>query len=368
MKKIKIRNIAFFILVFMIITLIASYHIESRSKKLPAVIQSEKVFIATEANGIIREFFVSSMQEVMPNEAIAIIDNPRYHAKLEHLKSERLNYLELIESARSGDHLKLELNDLEEDIQRRIRDRQEAEIDLQKTIERMPLFEQRYLAANRKFKAQKRLYEKNLITNMEYEKFTESYWRIQRDYENLKADSLSASSKIVSANNIIDILQDQKELYSQNVNLLASRYVINLKEVEAEISDVEEDINNLMIYSPIRGIVTDINYQPGERIGRGREIVEIADLSRVWIIAYSDSFNRHRAQIGQKVKIYTGSGKKIWGKVVTISPVMERVKYLTTSFETANTYTKIEIAFDDQEEALQYLTPGERLFVRIYFR
>lgn len=368
MKRKKIRNITIVILIFLIITLIVSYRIEARSTKLPAMVQSEKVFVATEASGIVKEYFVSSMQEVMPNDPIVLLENPRLHAQLENLKKERQNYLNLIESAESGDHLMLELYSLEENVQRRLRDREAAEQKLQNIADKMPVFQQRYLAATKKYEAQKRLYEKNLITNFEYEKFLEDYWKIHRDFLNLQADSLSAAREITINQNIIDLLNAQKDLYAKNVNLLAARYVINLSEVDTEISDLEEDIRNLLIYSPIRGIITDINYQPGERIGRGREIVEIADLSRVWVIAYGNSYTRHRARVGQKVRIYTGSGKKICGKVVTVSPVMERVRALSTSFETVSTFSKIEINFDDQEEALNYLTPGERLFVRIYFK
>ncbi len=72
-------------------------------------------------------------------------------------------------------------------------------------------------------------------------------------------------------------------------------------------------------------------------------------------------------KVGQKVRIFSSARQKIRGKVVTVSPVMEKVKYLTPSYEMENTFTKIEISFDNKDEALKFTTPGERLFVRIYF-
>jgi multidrug resistance efflux pump len=153
---------------------------------------------------------------------------------------------------------------------------------------------------------------------------------------------------------------------SSNSTVLAAKSLIDLDKINAEILEVEDEINHLTIISPSMGIITDINYQSGETVKDGDVIAEIADISNVWITAYGNSYSRKNIKTGNYVQIYTNDNLKIDGSVKSVSPVMEKVKSLSTSFETANTYLKIEIDFDDPETALENLTPGERLFVRVF--
>ena len=71
---------------------------------------------------------------------------------------------------------------------------------------------------------------------------------------------------------------------------------------------------------------------------------------------------------GMKVKVYCTNEKKISGKIESISPIMDRISSLSTKFETVNSYTKIEISLDNNEDAANNLSPGERLFIRVFFR
>lgn len=368
MKNKKIRNILIFSLVVIVITIIVSYFIESRSHKLPAVVRSEKVFVSSEVDGVMKEYLVSSMQEVVKKDLIAELENNKLPFKLETLKNEKRKYEELIHSAQSGDYLKTELYELDEDIQNSRIDLEEAKLEITKLKEKLTFMQDRYDSSKKKYNANKKLYDKGILNNSDFEKATEDFWDVHDEYYDLKSDSLVAFETMKASQNIIDLLQARKEILSNNVDILAGKYLIDLNEVEADLNDLEEEIKNLKVYSPIDGILTDINYRPGEKIDKGDVIAEIADLSHVWIIAYGSSSSRHKVQVGQKARIYCGCKKKIWGKVVTISPVMEKVKSLSSSFETVNTYTKIEISIDDMQDALNYITPGERLFVRIYFK
>jgi multidrug resistance efflux pump len=368
MKREKIRNILISSVIVIIITLIASYITESKSQKLPAVVRSEKVFVSADADGVLKEYLITSMQQVYKNDLIAEIENSKLPFKLETLRNEKQKYEDLISSAQSGDHLKTELYELDEDIQNNLIDLEEAQLDIEKIIYKLEIMEDRFTSSKKKFEANKRLFEKGVLSNSEYEKATDDFWNVYDEYYDLKGDSLVASETMKSTQKIIDLLQARKEILSNNVDILAGKYLIDLNDVEADINDLQEEIKNLKVYSPIEGIVTDINYRAGEKIDKGDVIAEIADLSNVWIIAYGSSSSSHKVQLGQKARVICGCGTKISGTVVTVSPVMERVKSLSSSFETVNTYSKIEIQFDDMQDALNYITPGERLFVRIYFK
>lgn len=368
MKKKKIRNILIFSLIVIFVIIVISYIIESRSQKLPAVVRSDKVFVSSETDGVLKEYFVSSMQEVTKTDLVAEVENSKLPFKLESLKNEKRKYDEMISSAQSGDYLNSELYELDEDIQNNKIDMEEAKLEIAKINEKLLFMQDRYKSSKIKYDASKKLYDKGILNNSDFEKASKDFWNVHDDYYDLKSDSLVAFETVKASQKIIDLLEARKNILSTNADILAGKYLLDLNEVEADINDLEEEIKNLKVYSPIDGIVTDINYRPGEKIDKGDVLVEIADLSNVWIIAYGTSTSRHKIKVGQRARIICGCKNKIWGKVVTVSPVMEKVKSLSSSFETVNTYTKIEISFDNMEQALSFITPGERLFVRIYFK
>jgi hypothetical protein len=368
MKKSKIIALitvsSFFVLILIVIL---SFLLESRSAMLPAVVRSEKIFVSAEVDGIIREFFVTSMQEVDIGDPIVAIENNKLPFQLTNLKNEKEKYEEWIESARSGDLREMKTSDIETDIEKAKINLANSRMELINVSEKLQVMNKLYPNAKIKFETSADLFDLGFLSNADFAKAANDFWRIHDDYFDLKADSLVAYESVQIYQKLINTLDNQKNIVQKNANILVARYMVDLDKVLTDINDLEEEIKSLFVRSPSKGVVTDLNFQPGESVEDGDVIVEIADLSRVWVIAYGDAHLRHRAKVGQKVRIYTASGKKIWGEVVTVSPVMERVRALTTSFETANTYSKFEIIFEDQDEALQYITPGERLFARIFF-
>lgn len=367
MKKKKIIIIMILSVIILGIVETVSYSIESRSQKLPAVIQSDKIYISSEVDGILKQYFVTSMQQVKAHDLIAEVDNNKLRIKLDNLKSEKNKYQELISSAHTGDYLKSELYRLDESIQENMIDLEKAKQDLIKINQKLLLSEDLYINTKKQFEANKKLYDKGILSNPDFEKAAKDFRTQSSDYYALKSDSLIASETIKSIQKIISLLQARKQIMSNDENILGSKYVLDLKEVDMVINEIQADMNNFMVYSPINGVVTDINYRPGEKIDKGDVIAQIADFRHIWVIAYGNSVSRHKVKVGQKVHILCNDNKKLWGRVATISPVMEKVSSLGNSSETVNTYSKLEINFDNMQEALKYITPGERLFVRIYY-
>ena len=160
----------------------------------------------------------------------------------------------------------------------------------------------------------------------------------------------------------------QKALYKENVSLIAEKYIIELAKINSEIIELEDEIASLNIYSPSDGYITKLNFSPGENVSKGDQIAEISDVGNMWIVAFGNSFSRQKVTKGMRVKVYCTNEKKISGKIESISPIMDRISSLSTKFETVNSYTKIEISLDNNEDAANNLSPGERLFIRVFFR
>jgi multidrug resistance efflux pump len=367
MKQKKIRSVLVLSLVFIAITVAVSYLLESNSVKLPAVVFTDKVALSSEVESVLKQYHVVSMQAVEKNSLVAELENTKLPLMLENLKNEKRKYEDLIKSAESGDLLKSELYELDGDIEKKRIELEEARSDLVKITAKLAMLEPHYEGSKKKYDASRRMHEAGILNNSDFEKAGKDFWSVQDDYFDLKSDSLVAAQTIISTQSIINLLQARKKIFSGSADILASKHLIDINKVEADISDLQASVEKLKIYAPISGIITDLNFSPGERVSKGDVVAEIADLSNVWVIAYGSSSNRHKVDVGQKVIIYAGNNKKISGKIVTVSPIMEKVRALSSSFETVSTFSKIEIKFDDMQEALKYVTPGERLFVRVHF-
>ena len=78
---------------------------------------------------------------------------------------------------------------------------------------------------------------------------------------------------------------------------------------ESEIEKAEDNLSYATIYSPIDGIVTKINTEVGELAvtgtmnNPGTVILEVADLSRMLLVAQVDESDVGAVQVGQKAKV-----------------------------------------------------------------
>lgn len=362
-KNILILTISVLII---IIIIRISYIQEIRSQKLPAVVKADKVYVSTLTSGVVLKNEVQPMAEVNEGERIMMLQNNALYSRLSALKKEKSRYLELIESVQSGDALQLELSKLNKAVLENELKLQETELDLLKIKQQLGVAKPEQESVTRRFKAHEELYENKLISAHEFYEVAEEYKKDISDYNDLKHDSLYAVKKIETVNMLINEQQERINIIKKNPTLLAGDNLVELERVNTEIQDVKNDIARLSINSPARGIVTDINYISGETVKEGDVIAEIANLNSVWIDAYGNSFSRRNVKQGNYVQIYADD-TIIDGYVKSVSPVMEKVKSLSAAYETANTYLKIEIKFDNPAYALKLLTPGERLFVRVFF-
>lgn len=366
--KSKYKNLIILICSVLIIVFIIriSYSLESRSQKLPAVVQTNKVYISSLTSGVVQKDIVQLMKSVDTGDRIMSLQNNALANKLAALIIEKKRYLDLIDSSQNGDALKLELSKLDKEILDNQLESQKADLELQKIEQQLDNITPGMESISRKFKANQALYENGLISAQEFYEISSQYDNYLSEFYDLKYDSLYITQKLNTVNDIITLQKNQEELLKNNSSLLASNFLIDLEKINAKILEVRNEISYLSIDSPAKGIVTDINFLPGETVKAGDIIAEITDLSNVWISAYGNSFSRKNIKIGNYVQIYASDNVIIDAFVKSVSPVMEKVKALSDAYETANTYLKIDIQFDNPKLALQNLTPGERLFVRIF--
>jgi Cu(I)/Ag(I) efflux system membrane fusion protein/cobalt-zinc-cadmium efflux system membrane fusion protein len=110
---------------------------------------------------------------------------------------------------------------------------------------------------------------------------------------------------------------------------------------DKQISSLEkngEPKKTLTLYSPTGGIVMMKNALPGMRVMPGEELLQITDLSRVWVDAQLYEYQLAAVKVGQSAEIILpyNVGKVLRGKIAYIYP--------TLSGETRTARARIELA------------------------
>ncbi|MCK4312312.1 MAG: HlyD family efflux transporter periplasmic adaptor subunit [Candidatus Cloacimonetes bacterium] len=362
------KHIVFGSFVIIAIIIAISFYIETKSQKLPALVKADNLAISSVTSGIAVNYKVVLNEPVQQGQLIFEMENPQLLRKIKNLKNEKSKYDEIINSATRGDHLKLKLIDVEEDLLKSENKKVELSLDKEKISNQLDIYSKKYNSAKSNYEVYKDLFEQKKISSLEFDERTSEYMKISNSYQNLQNNLRLVNKEIKSNKSEIELLKQQKALYKKNVSLIAEKYIVELAKINSELNELEDEVKSLNIYSPAAGYITKLNFNQGENVKKGDQVAELSNVGKMWIIAFGNSFSRQKIKKGMKVKVYCTNEKKVYGKIESVSPVMNRVSSLSTKFETVSSYTKIEILLDNYEDATNNLTPGERLFVRVYFR
>ncbi len=96
----------------------------------------------------------------------------------------------------------------------------------------------------------------------------------------------------------------------------------------AELEKTRAPNELLTLRSPFRGVVQDVPVKQGAGVGIGQRLVEIADLSVVWV--WADFYETELSMLkqGQKITVTTNSypGEKFEGQIALINPFLDPAK------------------------------------------
>ena len=96
----------------------------------------------------------------------------------------------------------------------------------------------------------------------------------------------------------------------------------------AELEKTRDPQQNLTLLSPFRGVVQSVPVEQGKGVGIGNMLVEVADLSVVWVWAEFYENELPMLKVGQKIDITVKSypGEKFEGTISLINPFLEEAK------------------------------------------
>ncbi|MCD7972556.1 MAG: HlyD family efflux transporter periplasmic adaptor subunit [Candidatus Azobacteroides sp.] len=175
----------------------------------------------------------------------------------------------------------------------------------------------------------------------------------QKRYENLVALNAANQKQLDDINAQIKLLERELAAQYETLNNTNSSLTEEGLSLEAQIVQLQDQIKNSVITSPVKGTILAKYTEPGELAVQGKALFKVADLETMYLRAYITASQLTAIKIGQPVKVYSDMGesdnREYDGKITWISDKAEFTpKTIQTRDERANLVyaVKIEVRND----------------------
>lgn len=183
----------------------------------------------------------------------------------------------------------------------------------------------------------------------------------QKRYAELVKDGAVPRKQLDDINNHIKVLQRQydatrNQIKSNNISLEKQALAISAQKqgIKAQKRQIENQINNTQISSPISGVVLEKYVEKGEFISMSKPLFKVADTKTMFIRAYVTSKQLKNIKLGQKATVIAdygnGQKKQYNGLVTWISSRSEFTpKTILTDDERADLVYAVKIQFQNDD-------------------
>jgi HlyD family secretion protein len=132
---------------------------------------------------------------------------------------------------------------------------------------------------------------------------------------------------------------------------------------QARIAQLQQQIRDATILSPIAGIVTEKVTEQGELLARGAALAVVTDLSDAWLNAYVAETDLGRIRVGQDALVVTDDGQSRKGTISYVSSQAEFTpRNVQTRDERAKLVYKVKVALDNADGLFKPGMPAEARF------
>ena len=220
-------------------------------------------------------FFVEAGDRVAQGDQLAILDSPEIKNSLEQERA-------------TQQRLQIELE------RNRIQAKQ-RKLNNQKTVD---LANVQLIAANREKRRSELAYEKNAISQIDYEKAHDELQNAELAHKHAVADAVLDSERL-------DFEQKTKQLEVHRQSLL--------------VADLVRQVDELTILSPVNGIVGNILVEQKTAVSRNQPVVSVVDLSQFEIEVQVPESYADDLAIGMAVEVRLDSRVNL-ATLVSVSP------------------------------------------------
>ena len=208
----------------------------------------------------------------------------------------------------------------------------------------------RQLAASLLATESKRLDEKRQVAHLRQQ--IENLQREKERFTTLLNAKATTAKQVDDIDYQIKVLQNQLVATQEQINSSNSSLSRQSESIQAQRAQMEDQIRNAMISSPITGTVLTKYAEQGEFAVPGKALLKVADVSQMKLRAYITADQLTQLQIGQAVAVYADRGitdrKRYAGRVVWIADKAEFTpKTIQTRNERANLVYAVKIAVEN---------------------
>lgn len=208
----------------------------------------------------------------------------------------------------------------------------------------------RQLAASLLATESKRLDEKRQVAHLRQQ--IENLQREKERFTTLLNAKATTAKQVDDIDYQIKVLQNQLVATQEQINSSNSSLSRQSESIQAQRAQMEDQIRNAMISSPITGTVLTKYAEQGEFAVPGKALFKVADVSRMKLRAYITADQLTQLQIGQAVAVYADRGttdrKRYAGRVAWIADKAEFTpKTIQTRNERTNLVYAVKIAVEN---------------------
>lgn len=249
----------------------------------PAFVRQQQITIRAQSHGYVESVAVEPPARVEADEPLVQLENPDLKTRQKELRAE-LADLEKLKSQMAADGITSE--SLKQELQSQL------------TTARQ----------------QSQYYEKRV-----------------RDLEALVQQGAATESELSAAQDdyqrALSRISDLKQALASEDKSSTDRTILpRIRTIQAELSGIENQLNNLTIRAPESGNITDISVTPGDQLSTGSEVATIIPTgAAAHIAAYLAPEDADYARIGQQAKVKTPNGTTLLAEVTEVPDLAARV-------------------------------------------
>ncbi|HSB60682.1 MAG TPA: efflux RND transporter periplasmic adaptor subunit, partial [Vicinamibacteria bacterium] len=129
---------------------------------------------------------------------------------------------------------------------------------------------------------------------------------------------------------------------------------------DARIAQLEQQVKDAAIASPLSGVVTEKVAEPGELLQVGSTLCVVTDLANAWLTVYVGGPDLGRLRLGQEARVTTDDGQVRTGAVTFIASKAEFTpKNVQTRDERVKLVYKVKIGLENSDGLFKPGMPAE---------
>jgi RND family efflux transporter, MFP subunit len=188
----------------------------------------------------------------------------------------------------------------------------------------------------------------------------------EKERDTMKLAYEVAKSRLAESESILNLARGNlAKIDAARQDIDTSMAQIN--STKASLNQASIQLSYTQLKSPMDGVVTSRNIEPGETVNAGREVITISDLSRVDLKIFVDETEIGKVKPNQKVevKVDTFPGKSYTGYVSFISPEGEFTpKIIQTKKERVKLVYLVKVSIVNPNFELKAGMPADAVLVQ----